>query len=77
MATETDAGGTLHESNEKDIPLLARGKARDIYELPDGNLLIVTSDRISAFDVVLPTPSRERGSCSTRSPTSGLRGRAT
>jgi phosphoribosylaminoimidazole-succinocarboxamide synthase len=51
----------LYESNEKDVPLLARGKARDIYELPGGDLLIVTSDRISAFDVVLPTPIPGKG----------------
>jgi len=61
MAAETDAGGSLYESNEKDVPLLARGKARDIYELPGGDLLIVTSDRISAFDVVLPTPIPRKG----------------
>jgi len=61
MAAETDAGGSLYESNEKDVPLLARGKARDIYELPGGDLLIVTSDRISAFDVVLPTPIPGKG----------------
>ncbi len=51
----------LFESNETDARLLGRGKARDIYELADGNLLIVTSDRISAFDVVLPSPIPGKG----------------
>jgi len=36
------------------LPLRSKGKVRDVYEL-DGKLLIVTTDRISAFDVVLPT----------------------
>ncbi len=49
------------ESHEDDLHLLGRGKARDIYERPDGDLLIVTSDRISAFDVVLPTPIPGKG----------------
>jgi len=39
-----------------DVPLkpFSRGKVRDTYELPDGNLLMVASDRLSAFDVVFP-----------------------
>ena len=36
------------------LPLFSRGKVRDTYELPDGNLLMVASDRLSAFDVVFP-----------------------
>jgi len=56
-----DVGGALYESNEADLRLLARGKARDIYELSADELLIVTSDRISAFDVVLPTPIPGKG----------------
>ncbi len=46
--------GVLHESHLP-IPLLKRGKVRDIYELGQ-DLLIIASDRISVFDVVLPTP---------------------
>ena len=34
---------------------LRSGKVRDLFELPDGRLLLIASDRISAFDVVLPT----------------------
>ena len=36
--------------------MLSRGKVRDIYTVNDEQLLIVTSDRLSAFDVILPTP---------------------
>lgn len=43
------------------LPLLARGKVRDIYAVDDDKLLIVTTDRLSAFDVVLPNPIPERG----------------
>ncbi|OGW81351.1 MAG: phosphoribosylaminoimidazolesuccinocarboxamide synthase [Omnitrophica bacterium RIFCSPHIGHO2_02_FULL_51_18] len=38
------------------LPLVNRGKVRDIYAVGDNRLLIVTTDRLSAFDVVLPTP---------------------
>ncbi len=47
----TDA---LFESTLKSLPLLGRGKVRDIYAVGDDKLLIVTSDRISAFDVIMP-----------------------
>ena len=50
---------TLIEST-LDLPLLARGKVRDIYDLGD-RLLIVATDRISAFDVVLPTGIPDKG----------------
>jgi len=39
---------------ELPLKLFSRGKVRDTYELPDGNLLMVASDRLSAFDVVFP-----------------------
>lgn len=42
-------------------PLLARGKVRDIYEIDKNTLLIVTTDRMSAFDVVLPEPVPYKG----------------
>ncbi|GAB7022655.1 phosphoribosylaminoimidazolesuccinocarboxamide synthase [Salidesulfovibrio brasiliensis] len=45
----------------KEYPLVSRGKVRDIYEIDDETLLIVTSDRISAFDVVLPDPIPQKG----------------
>ena len=37
------------------------GKVRDLYDLPDGRLLLVASDRLSAFDVVLPTEIPDKG----------------
>lgn len=43
------------------LPLHARGKVRDTYELGGGELLMVATDRISAFDVVLPTPIPDKG----------------
>ncbi len=43
------------------LPLVNRGKVRDIYSIDDDKLLIVTSDRLSAFDVVLPTPIADKG----------------
>ena len=50
---------TVQETN---LPnLLHRGKVRDTYDLGDGLLLMVATDRISAFDVVLPTPVPEKG----------------
>jgi phosphoribosylaminoimidazole-succinocarboxamide synthase len=43
------------------LPLFSRGKVRDTYELPDDRLLMVATDRISAFDWVLPTGIADRG----------------
>jgi phosphoribosylaminoimidazole-succinocarboxamide synthase len=43
------------------LPLHARGKVRDTYRLGNGELLMVATDRLSAFDVVLPTPIPEKG----------------
>ncbi len=51
----------LYESTIRSLPLLGRGKVRDIYALGDDRLLIVTSDRLSAFDVVLPDPIPRKG----------------
>ena len=45
---------------------LHSGKVRDLYELPDGSLLMVASDRISAYDVVLETPIPDKGEILTR-----------
>jgi len=51
----------LFESQLSSLPLLARGKVRDIYAVGDQHLLIVTTDRLSAFDVVLPDPIPGKG----------------
>src|SRR3954447_3209711 len=44
-----------------DLPLVARGKVREIYDAGPGRLLLVASDRISAYDHVLPTPIPDKG----------------
>ena len=51
----------MFDSNIKSLPLIARGKVRDIYAVGDDRLLIVTTDRLSAFDVVMPTPIPGKG----------------
>ena len=43
------------------MTLVAQGKVRDLFEAGDGRLLLVATDRISAFDVILPTPIPEKG----------------
>src|SRR5438132_2351844 len=43
------------------LPLHSQGKVRDTYRLSDRELLMVSTDRLSAFDVVLPTPIPEKG----------------
>jgi phosphoribosylaminoimidazole-succinocarboxamide synthase len=52
---------TLFESKLKSLPRIGRGKVRDIYAVGDDRLLIVVSDRLSAFDVVLPDPIPDKG----------------
>jgi phosphoribosylaminoimidazole-succinocarboxamide synthase len=51
----------LSESNLPGLDLIHRGKVRDVYALPPAELLIVASDRLSAFDVVLPDPIPGKG----------------
>ncbi len=43
------------------LPLVARGKVREVYDAGEGRLLLVASDRISAYDHVLPTPIPDKG----------------
>ncbi|TNG00058.1 MAG: phosphoribosylaminoimidazolesuccinocarboxamide synthase [Gammaproteobacteria bacterium] len=52
---------SLFESSIKSLPLIQRGKVRDIYDVDDRHMLIVTTDRLSAFDVILPTPIAGKG----------------
>ena len=52
---------TLHQSNLAGLQLVHRGKVRDVYALSDSELLIVATDRLSAFDVVLPDPIPGKG----------------
>jgi phosphoribosylaminoimidazole-succinocarboxamide synthase len=57
----TSTSDPVFESNLSSLPLLSRGKVRDIYALGEDKLLIVASDRMSAFDVVLPDPIPHKG----------------
>ncbi|MBT3012722.1 MAG: phosphoribosylaminoimidazolesuccinocarboxamide synthase [Candidatus Thiodiazotropha sp. (ex Lucina aurantia)] len=60
-----NVSNTLFES-DLNLKLLNRGKVRDIYEADEDHLLIVTTDRLSAFDVVLPQPIPGKGEVLTR-----------
>ncbi len=51
----------LFDSTITSLPLLGRGKVRDIYAVGDDKMLIVTTDRLSAFDVILPDPIPGKG----------------
>jgi phosphoribosylaminoimidazole-succinocarboxamide synthase len=51
----------LYESSLKSLPRLGKGKVRDIYGVGNDKMLIVASDRLSAFDVVLPDPIPDKG----------------
>ena len=51
----------LFETSIQSLPLIHKGKVRDIYAVDDRRMLIVTTDRLSAFDVVLPTPIPDKG----------------
>jgi phosphoribosylaminoimidazole-succinocarboxamide synthase len=52
---------TLFQSTLSSLKLIHRGKVRDIYAVDDARLLIIQTDRLSAFDVVLPTPVPGKG----------------
>ena len=51
----------LYQSSIQSLPLLARGKVRDMYAVGDDKLLIIATDRISAFDVILDDPIPGKG----------------
>ena len=57
--SESDVGAMVQ--SELPLPLLHQGKVRDVYDAGDDTLLIVASDRVSAFDVVLPQPIPSKG----------------
>ncbi|HEV8429094.1 MAG TPA: phosphoribosylaminoimidazolesuccinocarboxamide synthase [Pyrinomonadaceae bacterium] len=52
---------TVLQTSLSDLKLLRRGKVRDVYDVDDERLLIVATDRISAFDCILPTPIGRKG----------------
>ena len=56
----------LFESNIPDLPLISRGKVRDIYDVDEEHMLIVTTDRLSAFDVIMSQPIPGKGEVLTR-----------
>ena len=51
----------LHSSNIKSLKKIYQGKVRDIYEVDEDNILIISTDRVSVFDVILPTPIPKKG----------------
>ncbi|MCX7137743.1 MAG: phosphoribosylaminoimidazolesuccinocarboxamide synthase [Proteobacteria bacterium] len=55
------SNASLFESNLKSLEFLHRGKVRDIYAVGDDKLLVIQSDRLSAFDVILPDPIAGKG----------------
>jgi phosphoribosylaminoimidazole-succinocarboxamide synthase len=62
----TSMSPALYESDLPGLKLLNRGKVRDIYDIDEHHLLIVTTDRLSAFDVVMPQPIPGKGEVLTR-----------
>ena len=56
----------LFESSIPELPLIGRGKVRDIYSVDENHLLLVTTDRLSAYDVVMPDPVPGKGEVLTR-----------
>jgi phosphoribosylaminoimidazole-succinocarboxamide synthase len=61
-----NAPQALYESALSSLKLRGRGKVRDIYDIDDKHMLIVTTDRLSAFDVILPDPVPGKGRILTR-----------
>ncbi len=59
--SRTNTRHALFQSNIPSLELVHRGKVRDVYAVDDAHLLIVVSDRLSAFDVVLPDPIPGKG----------------
>lgn len=51
----------LYATSIKSLPLLSKGKVRDVYALGEDKLLMITTDRLSAFDVVMGQPIPEKG----------------
>lgn len=56
------ATSTVSETSFSDLMLVHRGKVRDVYAIGNDQLLLVATDRISAFDCILPTPIEKKGS---------------
>src|SRR3954453_21946100 len=65
MTQSLGASRTLAESRLP-LPLLRRGKVREVYEVDAGHLLLVASDRVSAFDVIMREPVPRKGAVLTQ-----------
>jgi phosphoribosylaminoimidazole-succinocarboxamide synthase len=61
MMVQSARGNKTVWETKLPLPLVSRGKVRDIYAIGSDRLLIVTTDRLSAFDVVLPTAIADKG----------------
>jgi len=61
-----DNADAMFETSISELPLIGRGKVRDIYSVDDDHLLIVTTDRLSAYDVVMPDPVPGKGEILTK-----------
>jgi phosphoribosylaminoimidazole-succinocarboxamide synthase len=66
MTSSSKAPASLHTSTLTSLPLLARGKVRDNYAVGDDRILMVASDRLSAFDVILDQPIPGKGALLTQ-----------
>jgi phosphoribosylaminoimidazole-succinocarboxamide synthase len=66
MPEPSQAPEALHQSHLHSLPLLARGKVRDNYAVGDDRILMIASDRISAFDVIMGEPIPGKGRLLTR-----------
>jgi len=62
----SDGQSAIFETNIENLNLIARGKVRDIYHIDEDHMLIVTTDRLSAFDVVFPQPIPQKGALLTQ-----------
>ena len=61
MSDMTPNHSTLFESSLKSLKFLHRGKVRDLYAVGEDRLLVIQTDRLSAFDVIMPDPIPEKG----------------
>ena len=59
--TKTSKPQPLLTTSITSLPLLHRGKVRDIYDIDADTMLLIATDRLSAFDVILPTPIAGKG----------------
>jgi phosphoribosylaminoimidazole-succinocarboxamide synthase len=66
LLSNMNTPNAVYESHIPHLKLLGRGKVRDMYEINDRLLLIVTTDRMSAFDVILPDPIPGKGQVLTK-----------